>query len=63
MRFVESRLPRFNPGGFDDTCSVFTLAHDKVRESRLSHTHFIGAVLRQPIAHIRRGQNPGDVLR
>ena len=44
------------PGG------VFTLVHDKVRELKLRHTHWIGPVLRQPVAHIGRGQNPGDIL-
>ena len=29
---MESRLPSFNPGGFNDTYGVFTLAHDEVRE-------------------------------
>jgi hypothetical protein len=57
MRLVESRLPRFDGGGFDHTGGVFTLAYDKVRELRLRHTQWIGPVLRQPVARPEPGSN------
>jgi hypothetical protein len=44
-----SRLLRFDPGGFDDTRRVFTLAQHESCELRLRHDHRIGPMLRQPL--------------
>src|SRR5258708_31394352 len=48
----KSPLPRFHPGGFDNTCGVFTLAHAQVPSLRLRPPPWVATALRQPVPHI-----------
>jgi hypothetical protein len=44
-----SRLMRFAPSGFDDTCRAFTLAQHEARELGLRHVHWLAPVLGNPV--------------